>query len=152
MLQPGGGVVVLVSHLLDLEAAEEIEGIRDMFALDCVDPGCAGDLREVERKLGVPHVKTSPKLRDDVAQQRLNIEEAKTASRNDDQVDGKEDLDYLSCWPVSGQKKSPSLVRIVAGRFLSSSRMPWQRLREQPRWRLCFWKWMCSKHSTINFF
>lgn len=43
---------LLVCLLLDLEARESIDDIRQFFNKDCVDIGCAGDLEEVEIELG----------------------------------------------------------------------------------------------------
>lgn len=56
---------LLIINLLRLEAKEEIDGIRHMFALGCVDATYAGDLRDVEEELGVPHVEVTPIVRDD---------------------------------------------------------------------------------------
>jgi hypothetical protein len=50
----------LIAQLMDLKAVEAIDGIRHMFALDCVDLSCAGDL-EVEIDLGFRTQRSTPK-------------------------------------------------------------------------------------------
>ncbi len=52
---------LLMSYILDLEAAELIEEIRAMFEQDCVDIGIAGDLEEVEIGLGLRTERTTPR-------------------------------------------------------------------------------------------
>jgi len=52
---------LLMAALLDLDAAEAIDGIRHLFSLDCVDPGCAGDLEEIEMELGLRDKRSTPK-------------------------------------------------------------------------------------------
>ena len=46
---------------MDLKAVEAIEEIRSLFALGCVDLGCAGDLEEVEIDLGFRSQRSTPK-------------------------------------------------------------------------------------------
>jgi len=52
---------LLMACLMDLKATEAIDGIRRLFALDCVDPSCAGDLEEVEMELGLRTKRSMPK-------------------------------------------------------------------------------------------
>lgn len=52
---------LLISRLIDMGASELIEDIRHLFALDCVDISCAGDLEEVEMWLGLPSERSTPK-------------------------------------------------------------------------------------------
>ena len=52
---------LLIGRLLDLKAAEAIEDIRSLFASNCVDITCAGDLEEVEIELGFRRERTTPK-------------------------------------------------------------------------------------------
>ncbi len=54
---------LLVAYLLDLDAKELIDDIRCLFARDCVDIGCAGDLEEVEIMLGFRSERSTPKPR-----------------------------------------------------------------------------------------
>ncbi|MGD8841975.1 MAG: UPF0149 family protein [Gammaproteobacteria bacterium] len=50
-----------VSYLLDLDAVEAIDDIRDLFAKHCVEITCNGDLEEVELELGVRSERSTPK-------------------------------------------------------------------------------------------
>jgi uncharacterized protein len=52
---------LLMACLMDLKAASAIDGIRSMFALNCVDLSCAGDLEEVEMSLGLRAKRSIPK-------------------------------------------------------------------------------------------
>ena len=52
---------LLIGRLLDLKATEAIDDIRQLFARDCVDITCAGDLEEVEIELGLRQERTTPK-------------------------------------------------------------------------------------------
>ncbi len=52
---------LLIAQLMDLKAVEAIDGIRGMFASDCVDLSCAGDLEEVEIDLGLRTQRSTPK-------------------------------------------------------------------------------------------
>lgn len=52
---------LLIGRLLDLDAMEAIDDIRQFFAKDCVDITCAGDLEEVEIELGLRSVTFYPK-------------------------------------------------------------------------------------------
>jgi uncharacterized protein len=52
---------LLIGRLLDLKAIEAIDDIRQLFARDCVDITCAGDLEEVEIELGFRQERTTPK-------------------------------------------------------------------------------------------
>jgi hypothetical protein len=52
---------LLIADLLDLDATEAIEDIREFFARGCVDITCAGDLEEVEIELGFRSERTTPK-------------------------------------------------------------------------------------------
>lgn len=52
---------LLIGHLLDLKAIEAIDDIRQLFARDCVDITCAGDLEEVEIELGFRQERSSPR-------------------------------------------------------------------------------------------
>ena len=51
----------LIAQLMDLKAVEVFDEIRHMFALDCVDLSCAGDLEEVEIDLGFRTQRSTPK-------------------------------------------------------------------------------------------
>jgi len=51
----------IVINLLDIKAVELIDEIRQIFTNKCVDLMCAGDLEEVEIKLGVRTQRTTPK-------------------------------------------------------------------------------------------
>ena len=51
---------LLLSCLLDLNAVELIDDIRRLFALDCVDISCAGDLEEIEMQLGLRSKRDTP--------------------------------------------------------------------------------------------
>ncbi|MFT4606528.1 MAG: yecA family protein [Gammaproteobacteria bacterium] len=52
---------LLITQLMDLKAVEAIDGVRRLFALDCVDLNCAGDLEEVEIDLGFRSPRSTPK-------------------------------------------------------------------------------------------
>lgn len=52
---------LLIGRLLDLNAKEAIDDIRQLFESDCVDISCAGDLEEVEIKLGFRTKRSTPK-------------------------------------------------------------------------------------------
>lgn len=52
---------LLIADLLDLDATEAIDDIRQLFARECVDMTCAGDLEEVEIELGFRSERTTPK-------------------------------------------------------------------------------------------
>ncbi len=52
---------LLIAQLLDLDAREAIDEIRGMFAQNCVDITCAGDIEEVEIELGFRTERTTPK-------------------------------------------------------------------------------------------
>ncbi len=51
----------LIAQLMDLKAVEAFDGIRHMFASDCVDLSCAGDLEKVEIDLGFRAQRSTPK-------------------------------------------------------------------------------------------
>ncbi len=51
---------LLMARLLDLDAVELIDDIRRLFALDCVDISCAGDLEEIEIQLGLRSKRDTP--------------------------------------------------------------------------------------------
>lgn len=51
---------LLIACLLDLKAIEAIDGIRRLFALNCVDTSCAGDLEDVEIELGLRTRRSTP--------------------------------------------------------------------------------------------
>jgi uncharacterized protein len=52
---------LLMACLMDLKATSAIDGIRGLFALNCVDISCAGDLEEVEMSLGLRAKRSTPK-------------------------------------------------------------------------------------------
>ena len=52
---------LLIADLLDLDATEAIDDIRQLFARGCVDITCAGDLEEVEIELGFRSERTTLK-------------------------------------------------------------------------------------------
>jgi uncharacterized protein len=52
---------LLIGRLLDLKAIEAIDDIRQLFARDCVDITCAGDLEEVEIELGLRQTRITPR-------------------------------------------------------------------------------------------
>jgi yecA family protein len=51
----------LIAQLMDLKAVEAFDGIRHMFASDCVDLNCVGDLEKVEIDLGFSTQRSTPK-------------------------------------------------------------------------------------------
>lgn len=51
----------LMGAILDLNAKELIDEIRNVFSLQCVDISCAGDLEEVEIGLGLRTERSTPK-------------------------------------------------------------------------------------------
>ena len=51
---------LLIADLLDLNATEAIDDIRQLFAWECVDITCAGDLEEVEIELGFKSERSTP--------------------------------------------------------------------------------------------
>jgi len=52
---------LLVSYLLDIDAKELIEDVRDLFNRQCVDITCAGDIEDVEMALGLRLERSTPK-------------------------------------------------------------------------------------------
>lgn len=52
---------LLVSNLLDLQAVECIDAIREMYRLDIVDISCAGDIEDVEIELSLRDERETPK-------------------------------------------------------------------------------------------
>lgn len=52
---------LLLGRLLDLNAIEAIDAMRQLFALRCVDLTCVGDLEEVEIALGLRTERSTPK-------------------------------------------------------------------------------------------
>jgi len=52
---------LLMACLMDLKATEAIDAIRRMFAFNCVDISCAGDLEKVEIELGFRSQRSTPK-------------------------------------------------------------------------------------------
>jgi yecA family protein len=52
---------LLMACLMDLNAIEGIDGIRQLFALNCVDISCAGDLEDVEIELGFRSRRSTPR-------------------------------------------------------------------------------------------
>jgi uncharacterized protein len=52
---------LLIGRLMDLDAKEAINDIRQLFEKDCVDISCAGDLEEVEIELGFRTERSTPK-------------------------------------------------------------------------------------------
>jgi uncharacterized protein len=67
---------LLVAYLLDLDAKELIDDIRSLFARECVDISCAGDLEEVEIELGLRSERSTPKPRlyDHLGFDRLDLD------------------------------------------------------------------------------
>ena len=51
---------LLLGRLIDLQAVELIDDIRQLFARNCVDLSCAGDLEEVEMQLGLRTQRDTP--------------------------------------------------------------------------------------------
>ena len=51
---------LLVSYLLDIDAKELIEDVRDLFNRQCVDITCAGDIEDVEMALGLRLERSTP--------------------------------------------------------------------------------------------
>ncbi len=51
---------LLIGRLLELNATETIDAIRQLFASGCVDISCAGDLEEVEIELGFRTQRSTP--------------------------------------------------------------------------------------------
>lgn len=52
---------ILLGRLLDLNATEAIEEIRQLFARDCVNLSCVGDLEDVEVGLGLRESRETPR-------------------------------------------------------------------------------------------
>ncbi|OUS16155.1 hypothetical protein A9Q88_08330 [Gammaproteobacteria bacterium 50_400_T64] len=52
---------LLVSYLLDIDAKELIDDMRDLFNRQCVDITCAGDIEDVEMALGLRLERSTPK-------------------------------------------------------------------------------------------
>ena len=52
---------LLICYLLDIDAKETINDIRQLFKKGCVDITCAGDLEEVEIELGFRTERSTPK-------------------------------------------------------------------------------------------
>lgn len=52
---------LLVSNLLDLQAVECIDAIREMYRRNIVDISCAGDIEDVEIELGLRDERETPK-------------------------------------------------------------------------------------------
>ncbi len=53
---------LLVSYLLDIDAKELIDDVRDLFNRQCVDITCAGDIEDVEMALGLRLERSTPKV------------------------------------------------------------------------------------------
>lgn len=52
---------LLICFLMDLDAKEAIDGIRQLFKKGCVEISCAGDLEEVEIEMGFRTDRSTPK-------------------------------------------------------------------------------------------
>lgn len=52
---------MLLGRVLDLQGREVIEEIRQLFAMDCVNHRCVGDLEDVEVELGLRESRETPK-------------------------------------------------------------------------------------------
>lgn len=52
---------LLIARLLDLEAKELIDDIRDCFAKNCIDISCAGDLEDIEIEFGLREKRSTPR-------------------------------------------------------------------------------------------
>ncbi len=52
---------LLVSYLLDMDAKELIDDIRELFNRQCVDITCAGDMEDVEMALGLRFERSTPR-------------------------------------------------------------------------------------------
>ena len=52
---------LLVSYLLDMDAKELIDDVRDLFTRQCVDISCAGDIEAVEMALGLRLERSTPR-------------------------------------------------------------------------------------------
>lgn len=79
---------LLMACLLDLKAIEAIDGIRRLFALNCVDISCAGDLEDIEIELGLRTRRSTPPP---TMEQKFGIENPFGAIRSEPGED-----DYLS--------------------------------------------------------
>ncbi len=75
---------LLMACLMDIKANEAIDGVRRLFALNCVDPGCAGDLEEVEIELGLRTKRSTPKPSWQQIHGYKNIFESLATSLDDD--------------------------------------------------------------------
>ncbi len=53
---------LLVSYLLDIDAKELIDEVRDLFSRQCVDITCSGDIEDVEIALGVRLERSTAKV------------------------------------------------------------------------------------------
>ena len=74
---------LLIGYLLDLDAKEAINEIRQLFAKDCVDISCAGDLEEVEIELGLRSERTTPKPNYALAHSLNDLNESKKPNSDD---------------------------------------------------------------------
>jgi len=52
---------LLMGRIIDLRAVELIDEVRALFARDCVDIQCAGDLEDVEIELGLRETRDTPR-------------------------------------------------------------------------------------------
>ncbi len=52
---------LLIAHLVELEARELIDDISRLFAMECVDLSCNGDVEDVEIELGLRDHRSTPK-------------------------------------------------------------------------------------------
>ncbi len=52
---------LLVAHMVELDARECIDDIRRLYALECVDLGCNGDIEDVEIALGLRQHRSTPR-------------------------------------------------------------------------------------------
>ena len=74
---------LLIGCLLDLDAKEAINEIRQLFAKDCVDISCAGDIEEVEIELGFRTERTTPKPNYALAHSQRMLHELQKPSSDD---------------------------------------------------------------------
>lgn len=71
----------IVSVLLDLNAVESIDLIREAYAKDCVDLDCVGDLEDIEIALGLRDERETAPKRGEFFQRLLELSNHQEATR-----------------------------------------------------------------------
>ncbi len=107
-----------VSQLIDLDAEEAIDDIRQLYEKCCVDITCNGDLEEVELAMGLRAKRSTPKPN------FYKLDERQRKARQKKPVNGDifEDLDYYLA--VYGNDKSIQDVSELDGFFAALACAP----------------------------